>query len=318
MGWGTGRDASEPRALLPGSLRPAGAALLAACVAAVLAAFVAGRGHPGRLDTALDPRIQAWLGRFPTLLTELPRLGGLKEVALLTAALALACVATRRWSGAVLAVVAVPGAVGLTEYVLKPYVGSLLDQAFPSGHATSSFALAAIFAILLADPAYRRVPGALRLLLALMALLLAVAVAAAMIAIGAHTFTDAVAGAAVGTGVVLACALTLDLAVRRAWRRVGPERSTMTSSPESQHLDNRHRNTLRQIFQHPVSHNIEWHAVTSLLDAIGTVEVHHDGQVAIRVGSQSAFFTHPDGKDIDEQMVLDLRRLLSKAGYEPS
>jgi hypothetical protein len=92
----------------------------------------------------------------------------------------------------------------------------------------------------------------------------------------------------------------------------------MTSSPESQHLDNHHRNTLRQIFQHPVSHNIEWHSVTSLLDAIGSVDVHHDGQVTVKVGSESAFFTHPDGKDIDEQMVLDLRRLLSKAGYEPS
>jgi hypothetical protein len=102
------------------------------------------------------------------------------------------------------------------------------------------------------------------------------------------------------------------------WRRVVPERSTMTSSPESQHLDNRHRNTLRQIFQHPVSHNIEWHSVTSLLDAIGSVDVHHDGQVAVRVGSESAFFTHPEGKDVDEQMVLDLRRLLTKAGYEPS
>jgi hypothetical protein len=92
----------------------------------------------------------------------------------------------------------------------------------------------------------------------------------------------------------------------------------MTSSPESPHLDNHHRNTLRQIFQHPVSHNIEWHAVTSLLDAIGTLDVHPDGQVAIRVGSESAFLKHPEGKDIDEQMVLDLRRLLSKAGYEPS
>ena len=111
-----------------------------------------------------------------------------------------------------------PGAVGLTEYVLKPSVGAVLNQAFPSGHATSSFALAAVFAILLTDPAYRRVPGALRLLLVLVALLLAAAVAAAMIAIGAHVFTDAVAGAAVGTGVVLACALTLDLAVRRARR----------------------------------------------------------------------------------------------------
>ena len=206
----------RPRPLLPDSLRAAGAALLAACVAVVLVAFVAGRGNPGRLDTALDPRFQSWLGRFPALLQQLPRLGGLKEVALMTLALALACVATRRWSGAVLAVVAVPGAVGLTEYVLKPSVGAVLDQGFPSGHATSSFALAAIFAILVSDPVYRRVPGALRLLLVLMALLLAAAVAATMIAIGAHVFTDAVAGAAVGTGVVLACALTLDLAVRRA------------------------------------------------------------------------------------------------------
>jgi hypothetical protein len=92
----------------------------------------------------------------------------------------------------------------------------------------------------------------------------------------------------------------------------------MTSSPESEHLDNRHRNTLRQIFQHPVSHNIEWRSVTSLLDAIGSVEVHHDGQVDVRVGSEREFFEHPAGKDIDEQMVLDLRRMLSKAGYEPS
>jgi membrane-associated phospholipid phosphatase len=210
------RNTSEPWPLLPGPVRGAGAALLAACVATVLVAFVAGRGNPGRVDTALDPRFQSWLGRFPALLHQLPRLGGLKEVALMTAALALAFVATRRWSGAVLALVAVPGAVGLTEYVLKPSVGAVLHQAFPSGHATSSFALAAVFAILLTDPAYRRVPGALRLLLVLMALLLATAVAATMIAIGAHVFTDAVAGAAVGTGVVLACALTLDVAVRRA------------------------------------------------------------------------------------------------------
>ena len=56
----------------PDFLRAAGAALLAACVAVVLAAFVAGRGNPGRLDSALDPRIQAWLGRFPALLSSFP------------------------------------------------------------------------------------------------------------------------------------------------------------------------------------------------------------------------------------------------------
>jgi membrane-associated phospholipid phosphatase len=56
------------------------------------------------------------------------------------------------------------------------------------------------------------VPGSLRRpAVALMAaVLLAAAVAAAMVAIDAHTFSDAVGGAAVGAVVVLACALTLD------------------------------------------------------------------------------------------------------------
>jgi hypothetical protein len=89
----------------------------------------------------------------------------------------------------------------------------------------------------------------------------------------------------------------------------------MTSSPETPHLDNRHRNTLRQIFQHPVSHNIEWHAVASLLEAIGTVDVRHDGKVTVQVGSEREILEPPDGKDIDEQMVLDLRRMLGQAGY---
>ena len=218
MRWGTVQYAPGKRPLLPGSRRTAGTALLAACVATVLAAFLVGRGSPGRLDTAIDPRIAAGLSRFPALLNWLPDIGTLGPVALMTLVLALACVATCRWSGAVLTVVAVPGASALTEYVLKPHVGVLLGQSFPSGHATSMFALAAVCSVLLADPPRRRVPGAVRLLLMLTALLLAAAVAAAMVAIGAHVFTDAVAGAAVGTGVVLACALTLDLAASRARR----------------------------------------------------------------------------------------------------
>ena len=89
----------------------------------------------------------------------------------------------------------------------------------------------------------------------------------------------------------------------------------MSSSSELPHLDNHHRNTLRQIFQHPTSHNIEWHAVSSLLEAIGTVAAHHDGKVTVTVGAQNEIFDPPAGKDVDVQMVLDLRRLLSSAGY---
>ena len=85
--------------------------------------------------------------------------------------------------------------------------------------------------------------------------------------------------------------------------------------PEPVHLSNHHHNTLRQIFQHPVSHNIEWRAVVSLLEAVGSVVNHADGKVAVTVGSQSAFFNPPAQKDIDAQMVVDLRRMLTAAGY---
>ena len=61
----------------------------------------------------------------------------------------------------------------------------------------------------------------------------------------------------------------------------------MTSQPGPEHLNNHHRDTVRQIFRHPVSHNIEWHAVVSLLEAVGTVTVRHDGKVAVTVGFRS-------------------------------
>jgi hypothetical protein len=90
------------------------------------------------------------------------------------------------------------------------------------------------------------------------------------------------------------------------------------TSPEPAHLDGRHRDTLRQIFEHPVSHNIEWHAVLSLLEAVGTVTEHHDGKFAVKVGTDLEFLEPPRGKDVDEQTVVDLRRMLTSAGLRPA
>src|ERR1039458_451927 len=85
-----------------------------------------------------------------------------------------------------------------------------------------------------------------------------------------------------------------------------------TSEP---HLSNHHRNTLRQLFQHPVSHNIEWRSVVSLLEAVGSVEEHADGKVAVTLGAETVFFDPPGHKDIDTQTVVDLRQMLTSAGY---
>ena len=89
----------------------------------------------------------------------------------------------------------------------------------------------------------------------------------------------------------------------------------MSLPPEPTHLNNHHRNTLRQIFHRPAEHNIEWHSVVSLLDAVGTVTTHHDGKVTVTVGSQSVVLTPPAGKDVDTRTVTDLRGILAAAGY---
>src|SRR5262245_42682583 len=90
----------------------------------------------------------------------------------------------------------------------------------------------------------------------------------------------------------------------------------MSPSSEPVHLNNHHRDTLLQIFQHPTSHNIDWHAVLSLLEAVGTVEPRHDGKYLFRLGTETEVLTRPKGKDIGIDAVHDLRRMLSAAGYD--
>jgi hypothetical protein len=89
----------------------------------------------------------------------------------------------------------------------------------------------------------------------------------------------------------------------------------MTSTSEPVHLNNHHRNTLRKIFQHPAGHNIEWHAVISLLEAVGSAVEHSDGKVAVTLGPETELFDPPPHKDIDTQTVVNLRRMLNNAGY---
>jgi hypothetical protein len=89
----------------------------------------------------------------------------------------------------------------------------------------------------------------------------------------------------------------------------------MSTPSQPAHLSNHQRSTLRQIFQHPAGHNIEWRAVLSLLGAVGSAEEQHGGKVAVTIGSQTEYFDPPPHKDIDTQAVVNLRRMLTKAGY---
>jgi thiamine biosynthesis lipoprotein ApbE len=89
----------------------------------------------------------------------------------------------------------------------------------------------------------------------------------------------------------------------------------MSSPSQHAHLNNHQRSTLSQIFQHPAGHNIEWRAVLSLLEAVGSAEEQHGGKVAVTIGPETEYFDPPSHKDIDTQTVVNLRRMLAKAGY---
>jgi membrane-associated phospholipid phosphatase len=202
------------RPLLAPAAGPLAAGLVAVCVAVTvfLGALFTHQGRAGGLDRAVDTPIRASLDQHPGLLELVARIGDPATVTVMTAALIVACLATRRWHGAVLAAVAVPLASAVTELLLKPLVDRTMLGAlsYPSGHSTGMFALAGVSAVLLTGPSRPGLPAAARVLLALAGYLAAVAVAVALIGLSAHYFTDTVAGAAVGTAAVLVTAFTLD------------------------------------------------------------------------------------------------------------
>ena len=92
----------------------------------------------------------------------------------------------------------------------------------------------------------------------------------------------------------------------------------MSNSSEPVHLNNHHRTTLAKIFQHPVNHNLEWKDVLSLMGALGEVEERRDGKYSLTLGPLSEVLEQPKHKDVSAQEILDLRRMLTAAGLEPT
>jgi hypothetical protein len=83
-------------------------------------------------------------------------------------------------------------------------------------------------------------------------------------------------------------------------------------------LNHHHRVTLEKIFSHPLSGNVEWRQVLSLLEAVGAATQEPNGKVKVELGGETKVLQPPGDKDVDRQMVVDLRRMLTNAGLEPS
>jgi membrane-associated phospholipid phosphatase len=203
--------------LLSVAVRPAAAWFVVGCAAltAVGGVLTAHHAHAGWLDRSIDARIQSALASHNGLLVSVADIAKPSRVALLIAALVVACIAARRLDGALLAVVAVPAAIGMTE-ILKRLFDRTLNGApvYPSGHTATAFSLAAVLMILMLCPSRHVLPFAARLAITLAAMLIGCAVAVGVIGLNWHYFTDTLAGAAVGVGTVVGVSFAIDWAFR--------------------------------------------------------------------------------------------------------
>ncbi len=223
------------RPLLAAPAGPRAGILLAGCtiVVAVLGVLFAGQSTADGFDHAVDSPVITWFSGRPHPAELLAFPGTTIPAVALSVAIAVACLLVGRRNGAVLAVLAVPVAIGLNEALLKPlvhrtYLGQVV---YPSGHTTTVFALAAVVTVLLLGP-----KGPLRVAILAVAYLLAAAVIVGVIGLRFHYFTDTVAGAALGTGTVCGLALVLD---RPAVRRVVQPALSRGSDPGYRHLRSR-------------------------------------------------------------------------------
>jgi membrane-associated phospholipid phosphatase len=216
----TPRQQNHP--LLPArARRPVGLVLAVAALTLAVGALFVHAQYSDPLDRWASSWAGSHLGGYSGQLRLVADLGQKVDVIVIIAAMILACLAAGRVNGAVLAAIATPTAAVATEKVLKPMASHLAPFAtYPSGHATSVFALIATLAVLLAWPARAR--GQLALWFAVLAatVLVGCGVCLAVIGLGEHHLIDTVGGAAVGVAVVLTAAFVIDLPASRRLLRL--------------------------------------------------------------------------------------------------
>lgn len=84
-------------------------------------------------------------------------------------------------------------------------------------------------------------------------------------------------------------------------------------------MNKHHKKTLHSIFAHPISANIKWRDVESLLKSLGAVISERSGsRVAVLLNDRVAVFHRPHpGPNMDKGAVKDMRRFLESAGILP-
>jgi hypothetical protein len=85
-------------------------------------------------------------------------------------------------------------------------------------------------------------------------------------------------------------------------------------------MSHKHESLLRAIFSDPVSHNIHWREVESLLKHLGvTIESSAGARVHVKLNRADSYLHRPHhGSTLDRNAIVHLREFLARAGATPS
>src|SRR5947209_15629995 len=83
-------------------------------------------------------------------------------------------------------------------------------------------------------------------------------------------------------------------------------------------LTRAHRGTYDAIFQHPISRNLHWREVRSMLEAMGDVAEEQNGNLKVTRNGQVLLLHQPRKNMPPVQEILDIRRFLERSGNPPA
>ncbi len=85
-------------------------------------------------------------------------------------------------------------------------------------------------------------------------------------------------------------------------------------------MSHKHVNQLRSIFHDPISANIHWREVESLLTHLGaSIETAHGARFHVRLNRAETFLHHPHHSNVcDRNLIKQLREFLAHAGVSVS
>ena len=77
------------------------------------------------------------------------------------------------------------------------------------------------------------------------------------------------------------------------------------------------RATIEVLYQHPLSHNLEWSGVVALFEKLGTVDHKGHNEIAFGLGGEHHRVRKPHSKDLTTTEVMSFRHMLTRAGWAP-